>query len=141
MINNRKISIIKILLLIPVFLMTINGCAEKPVKTRTGLEYIDLVKGEGKAANWGETVVVNYKGTLADGTEIDNSYTANKPLVFIPGKGTVIKGLEEGVIGMKVGGKRKITIPPDLGYGPEGAGSRIPGNSFLIFEVQLLEVK
>ncbi|MDC3167957.1 FKBP-type peptidyl-prolyl cis-trans isomerase [Prochlorococcus sp. AH-716-D22] len=107
--------------------------------TDSGLIIVDIVKGEGDEANSGKTVSVNYTGTLEDGTQFDTSI-GRGPFSFPLGAGRVIKGWDEGVAGMKVGGKRKLTIPPELGYGSRGAGNVIPANSTLIFEVELLKV-
>ena len=98
-----------------------------------------LVVGDGAEAVSGETVTVNYRGTLANGKEFDSSY-GRGPFSFSLGAGRVIRGWDEGVAGMKVGGKRKLVIPPDLGYGSRGAGGVIPPNATLIFEVELLRV-
>ena len=115
--------------------------AEKPEITASGLRITDLVLGTGAAASSGQTVVVHYRGTLEDGRQFDASYDRGTPFSFPLGAGRVIKGWDEGVQGMKVGGKRKLVIPPDLGYGTRGAGGVIPPNATLIFEVELLEVK
>lgn len=109
--------------------------------TQSGLKIEDLLIGNGKEVKTGDTVTINYLGTLEDGTKFDSSYDRNEPFDTQIGVGRVIKGWDEGVIGMKVGGKRKLTIPPDLGYGAQGAGNVIPPNATLIFTLELLEVK
>lgn len=101
----------------------------------------DLVVGTGTEATTGSTITVNYKGTLLDGTQFDSSYERGVPFTFTLGAGEVIAGWDQGFSGMKVGGKRKLAIPSSLGYGAAGAGSEIPPNSTLVFEVELLEVK
>jgi len=106
-----------------------------------GLVYEDEVLGSGTMADPGLTVVVNYTGWLTNGNKFDSSYDRAQPFVFQLGAHQVISGWDEGVKGMRVGGKRKLTIPPDLGYGAQGAGGVIPPNSTLVFEVELLEVK
>jgi len=107
--------------------------------TSSGLKITELVLGDGQEATPGTKVSVNYKGTLDDGKEFDSSY-GRGPFEFSLGAGMVIKGWDEGVSGMKVGGKRKLIIPPELGYGSRGIGP-IPPNSVLTFEVELLSVK
>lgn len=107
----------------------------------TSLKIEDEVVGMGDIALAGKTVTVNYVGTLTDGTKFDSSYDRNQSFTFHLGAGEVIKGWDEGVAGMKVGGKRKLTIPSDLGYGPAGAPPTIPGNATLVFEVELLKVE
>lgn len=104
------------------------------------LESQDLVVGKGAEAKAGDTIRVHYVGTLTNGDQFDASRPRGEPFQFELGKGRVIKGWDEGVVGMKVGGKRKLTIPPHLGYGERGAGAKIPPNSTLVFEVELLEV-
>lgn len=100
----------------------------------------DLVVGDGAEAVSGDTVSVHYTGTLTDGTVFDSSVAKNTPFEFPLGAGYVIKGWDQGVQGMKIGGKRKLTIPPDLAYGAGGIPSVIPPNSTLIFEVELLDI-
>ncbi len=107
--------------------------------TESGLIITDIVVGEGDEAISGQTVTVNYTGKLEDGTQFDTSI-GRAPFSFPLGAGRVIKGWDEGVAGMKVGGKRILTIPPELGYGSRGAGNVIPANATLIFEVELLKV-
>jgi len=105
-----------------------------------GLKIQDLKVGEGKEAKAGDTIAVNYLGTLENGTKFDSSYDRNQPFTTQIGVGTVIKGWDEGIPGMKIGGKRKLIIPASLGYGAQSAGS-IPPNSILVFEVELLGIK
>ncbi|MDP4706601.1 MAG: FKBP-type peptidyl-prolyl cis-trans isomerase [Cyanobium sp. MAG_237] len=113
--------------------------APKERTTPSGLRITDLVIGDGAEAIAGQTVAVNYRGTLANGTEFDSSY-GRGPFSFPLGGGRVIQGWDEGVAGMKVGGKRKLVIPPDLAYGDRGAGGVIPPNATLTFEVELLRI-
>ena len=108
--------------------------------TADGLQIQDLVVGTGQEVKSGDTVTVNYLGTLTNGTKFDSSYDRNQPFTTQIGVGQVIKGWDEGIVGMKVGGKRKLTVPPSLGYGSQNLGS-IPPNSTLIFEVELLGIK
>jgi FKBP-type peptidyl-prolyl cis-trans isomerase FkpA len=100
----------------------------------------DLVVGSGATAASGQKVTVHYTGWLTNGTKFDSSKDRGDPFVFPLGKGQVIKGWDQGVQGMKVGGKRKLTIPPEMGYGSRGAGGVIPPNATLVFEVELLGV-
>ena len=101
----------------------------------------DLVPGAGETATSGQTVVVHYTGWLGDGRKFDSSRDRGRPFSFRLGGGQVIVGWDEGVAGMKVGGKRKLTVPPALGYGEAGAGGVIPPNATLVFEVELLEIR
>jgi FKBP-type peptidyl-prolyl cis-trans isomerase FkpA len=110
------------------------------IKTASGLQIEELVVGTGAAAASGQKVSVHYTGWLTNGTKFDSSKDRNEAFVFGLGRGQVIRGWDEGVQGMKVGGKRKLTIPPELGYGSRGAGGVIPPNATLVFEVELLGV-
>jgi peptidylprolyl isomerase len=112
----------------------------KEIPTGSGLKYIDEVVGTGVSPSFGKTVVVHYTGRLQDGTKFDSSVDRGTPFEFPIGMGKVIKGWDEGVMTMKVGGKRQLIIPPALGYGSQPAG-KIPPNSTLIFDVELLAVK
>lgn len=112
------------------------------VKTESGLQYWDIVVGTGKVAKEGDGVRVHYTGWLTNGKKFDSSVDGGRPFTFVLGNGEVIKGWDEGVAGMKVGGKRQLHIPPDLGYGENGTpDGTIPPNSTLIFEVQLLSIQ
>jgi FKBP-type peptidyl-prolyl cis-trans isomerase len=109
--------------------------------TESGLQVVDLVKGTGRQAELGDTATVHYTGWLANGTKFDSSLDRKEPFSFRLGAGQVIRGWDEGVMGMKVGGKRKLIIPPQLGYGARGAGNVIPPNATLTFEVELLGLR
>jgi FKBP-type peptidyl-prolyl cis-trans isomerase len=110
-------------------------------KAASGLKYKDLEAGTGATARKGQTAVVHYTGWLVDGTKFDSSLDRGEPFEFELGAGNVIKGWDEGVAGMKAGGTRRLVVPPDLGYGANGAGGVIPPNATLIFEVKLLQLK
>lgn len=110
------------------------------VTTASGLKYIEIKEGDGATPQRGQTVVVHYTGTLEDGTKFDSSRDRNQPFSFKLGVGQVIKGWDEGLSTMKVGGRRQLIIPPELGYGPRGAGGVIPPNATLIFDVELLRI-
>ncbi len=151
--NLEKLSIFALLLVA----MAIPACAQKEtapqaktpaaaakeatVKTASGLEYVELVPGNGPSPVAGKGVKVHYTGWLTDGKKFDSSVDRGQPFVFAIGAGQVIPGWDEGVLTMKVGGKRKLIIPGNLGYGAVGAGPDIPPNATLIFEVELLDVE
>ncbi|MES9940935.1 MAG: FKBP-type peptidyl-prolyl cis-trans isomerase [Candidatus Thiodiazotropha sp. 6PLUC2] len=108
--------------------------------TDSGLKIEELHEGDGETAESGQQVTVHYTGWLLDGDKFDSSVDRDQPFNFALGKGMVIRGWDEGVAGMKVGGKRRLTIPPQLGYGAQGAGGVIPPNATLVFDVELLAV-
>lgn len=110
------------------------------ITTESGLQYEELTEGTGAEAAAGQTVSVHYTGWLTDGQKFDSSKDRNQPFEFSLGAGMVIRGWDEGVQGMKVGGVRRLTIPSSLGYGERGAGGVIPPNATLVFEVELLGV-
>jgi len=114
---------------------------EGGVEEVSDLKIEDVTVGEGVEAKEGDTVSVHYKGTLSDGKVFQSSYDINQPIEFVLGIGRVIKGWDMGVAGMKVGGKRILTIPPALAYGEAGSPPEIPPNATLVFEVELLEIK
>jgi len=112
--------------------------AAKEVTMASGLKYTDLKVGDGTVAESGMVASVHYTGWLTDGTKFDSSVDRGQPFSFRLGGGEVIRGWDEGVKGMRVGGKRKLVIPPDMGYGERGAGGVIPPNAWLVFDVELL---
>jgi FKBP-type peptidyl-prolyl cis-trans isomerase len=118
-----------------------SGGGGSEVTTPSGLKYEDVTVGAGAQPTAGQTAVVHYTGWLTDGKKFDSSKDRGQPFSFPLGQGRVIKGWDEGVATMKVGGKRKLTIPANLGYGAQGAGGVIPPNATLVFEVELLDVK
>ena len=114
--------------------------AENTVTTDSGLQYVVIEEGDGASPQTGQRVFVHYVGTLEDGTKFDSSRDRGRPFDFTIGQGQVIKGWDEGVGMMKVGDRRKLIIPPELGYGARGAGGVIPPNATLIFDVELLRI-
>lgn len=115
--------------------------AENEVVLKSGLKYTDMTEGEGPAAVSGKTVTVHYTGMFPNGKKFDSSLDRGQPFTFKLGVGQVIKGWDEGVSGMRTGGKRRLVIPSELGYGKRGAGGAIPPDSELHFEVELLGVE
>ncbi len=111
------------------------------MKTDSGLEYIEVEAGTGAQAEAGKTVSVHYTGKFQDGRVFDSSVSRGEPIAFRLGVGQVIKGWDEGIALMKVGGKAQLVIPPSLGYGERGAGGVIPPNATLVFDVELVAVK
>jgi peptidylprolyl isomerase len=140
-------------LIVSAVILTLAGCGgkqetekadqmiNKEITTESGLKYVDHVIGTGATPQAGQTIAVHYTGTLTDGTKFDSSVDRGQPFVFQIGMGKVIKGWDEGILSMRAGGKRTLTIPPELGYRAQGAGNVIPPNATLIFEVELLEVR
>ena len=143
----RTVVIIMTLVLTPAFgwgaAMTASekGPNANEITTPSGLKYVDQVIGTGDLAVAGKTTTVHYTGRLENGKKFDSSIDRGQPFSFPLGAGRVIKGWDEGVQGMKVGGKRKLTIPASLGYGVRGSGGVIPPNATLIFDVELLGVR
>lgn len=118
-----------------------SGKVGTEVLTPSGLKYVDQVIGTGASPSPGKNVTVHYTGTLENGTKFDSSVDRGQPFTFVIGTGGVIQGWDEGVMTMKVGGKRKLIIPGDLGYGKRGSPPMIPPNATLLFDVELLDVK
>lgn len=137
--NRRIIGAIGALAVIAVIVfLVLSASREKQANT---LQVEDIVTGSGLAAKAGDTVSVHYTGWLTDGTKFDSSLDRDQPFEFTLGQGRVIQGWDQGLVGMQVGGTRKLTIPSSLAYGAQGSGNVIPPNATLIFEVQLLEIK
>ncbi|MBI4515004.1 MAG: FKBP-type peptidyl-prolyl cis-trans isomerase [Deltaproteobacteria bacterium] len=113
----------------------------KPITTASGLQYIDFKVGDGASPQSGQTALVHYTGWLDDGKKFDSSRDRGKPFGFKVAAGQVIKGWDEGVASMKIGGVRRLIIPPELGYGARGAGGAVPPNARLTFDVELLEIR
>ena len=135
-------SIYKIVIIFDIFIISCGSNEGNMQKLENGLLIEDIVVGDGNEAKDHNKVVVNYTGTLENGSVFDSSLKPGRdPFTFTLGVGSVIKGWDQGVKGMKVGGKRKLVIPPELGYGDKGAGNVIPPNTTLYFEVELLEVE
>lgn len=118
----------------------VSDADENVITTNSGLQYVVLAEGNGASPSNGQTVTVHYTGTLEDGTQFDSSRDRNRPFSFRVGVGQVISGWDEGVGAMRVGERRQLIIPPDLGYGARGAGGVIPPNATLIFDVELLRI-
>lgn len=142
----KHFTLFAILALTACLLCSVGAAAEeekkdKIVTTASGLKYEDVKVGDGAEAVAGKTVTVHYVGTLTDGKKFDSSKDRDQPFIFPLGAGRVIKGWDEGVAGMKVGGTRKLIIPPELGYGKQGAGGVIGPDATLLFTVELLDVK
>jgi FKBP-type peptidyl-prolyl cis-trans isomerase len=133
-------------LLLPAFAAQERGPSDaaatgREVVNPSGLRYLDLRPGQGEEAQLGKIVEVHYVGWLDDGTKFDSSRNDDRPFTFRLGAGDAIKGWDEGLVGMRVGGKRKLTIPPDLGFGKQGVGNVVPPNAVLYYEFELLGVR
>ena len=134
-------GILAVLIAVPAYAAKeVKSSGGKMVTTASGLKYTDLVVGKGASPVAGKQVKVHYTGTLENGKKFDSSVDRNEPFSFVIGVGQVIPGWDEGVMTMKVGGKRKLIIPSKLGYGASGAGGVIPPNATLLFDVELLDV-
>jgi FKBP-type peptidyl-prolyl cis-trans isomerase len=142
---SKRFNVLAIFVLSVVGVVGLSGCGEQettstePSTAAGSLIIKDEVVGNGPAAKAGDRVTVHYTGWLTDGTKFDSSLDSNQPLNFVLGQGRVISGWDQGVAGMQVGGKRKLTIPADLAYGARGQGP-IPPNATLVFEVELLKI-
>ncbi len=131
------------LIIIIFTLIFATGCRSKnkEVTTASGLKYTEIKEGSGAVATNGKKVMVHYVGTLENGKVFDSSLNTNQPLNFILGSGEMVPGFDEGILNMKVGGRRKLVIPPNLAWGSEGAQGVIPPNATVIFDIELLDVK
>ena len=145
--SKRNIPVLAVVILAALVISTAgylivyrSGRSTNEVTLPDGLKYVDLVEGTGPSPLKGQKVTVNYTGTLQNGTKFDSSYDRGKPFGFQIGQSQVIKGWDEGLRTMKVGGKRRLVIPPALGYGAAGVPPTIPPNATLVFEVELLNV-
>jgi len=132
--------------LLPAFAVQDKKPAAPPAAARenvtpSGVRYVDLALGQGDEAQLGKIVEVQYTGWLQDGTKFDSSRDREHPFTFRLGTGDALKGWDEGLLGMKVGGKRKLTVPPELGFGKQGIGSVVPPNAVLVYEFELLGVR
>jgi hypothetical protein len=141
--RNKIVAVVLIVLLLggaaAIYWYTTSSGAE--IETSSGLKYVDVKVGDGPSPQAGQTVSVHYRGTLTDGTQFDSSIDKGVPYEFPIGRAVVIAGWDEGIMSMKVGGKRKLIIPAKLGYGNRGKGPDIPPNSTLLFDVELLGIK
>ena len=137
----RSITFVSVLFLISSLIFSCSDNTGKVVTTESGLQYVDLVAGKGDTPKIGQKVSAHYIGTLEDGKKFDSSYDRNSPIEFTVGVKEMIPGFDEGVMTMKKGGKRKLIIPAELGYGSKGIPGVIPANATIIFEVELVDIK
>jgi len=136
----RSVTFFIMLFSVVIFSPLLLSAEEAPTQTASGLKYVVLKNGDGVSPEKGQRVLVHYTGWLTDGTKFDSSVDRGEPFAFRVGIGQVIRGWDEGVLSMKVGEKRKFTIPAKLAYGARGAGGLIPPNATLVFEVELLDL-
>lgn len=135
------LSIVAAIASSPVYAATKESTTKQPTTTESGLQYTDTKEGTGKIPEKGQMVIVHYTGTLPDGTKFDSSRDRKEPFKFTLGAGEVIKGWDEGISTMKIGGKRTLIVPPELGYGANSPGGVIPPNATLHFDVELIGVE